>query len=287
MMKILKLPRLQMILFTFIYKGHVTSVGWSYLYKYYDGTNWSTEPENLDEGYHPVSHIQIGLSSVSNDLFCTWVKQETDPKKMRFRQWDADPLTPPNFTGTTYNNHPKLTWTKIETDIQYFEVYWQLVNDPKHPGSWNLLTTTSNTFFVDYGVELSGAESGDVNYKIRSKDYSANYSPYTGKITYGYSGLNKTVAGNNLKEYKLFSNYPNPFNPSTKISYSIKEEGLVTLKVYDVLGKEVATLVNEEQTSRSYTEVEFNASMHLPSGMYFYQLKAGSYVETKKMILMK
>ncbi len=97
---------------------------------------------------------------------------------------------------------------------------------------------------------------------------------------------------NNLivDEFKLFQNYPNPFNPSTKIKFTIPyvETGhapSVQLKVYDVLGNEITTLVSEEKPAGSY-EVEFNASL-LPSGVYFYQLKAGSYIETKKMILMK
>jgi N-acetylneuraminic acid mutarotase len=85
--------------------------------------------------------------------------------------------------------------------------------------------------------------------------------------------------------YYLKQNYPNPFNPSTKISYSIPELSFITLRVYDVLGNEIATLVNEEKTTGSY-EVDFVAT-DLPSGVYFYQLKAGSFVETKKMVLMK
>ena len=86
-------------------------------------------------------------------------------------------------------------------------------------------------------------------------------------------------------ETNLYQNYPNPFNPSTKISYSIKEEGLVTLKVYDVLGKEVATLVNENKSTGNY-EAEFNASQ-LSSGMYIYKLQAGSFTAVKKMLLTK
>jgi hypothetical protein len=83
----------------------------------------------------------------------------------------------------------------------------------------------------------------------------------------------------------LEQNYPNPFNPSTTIKYEIPEISLVSIKVYDVLGSEVVTLIDEEQTVGSY-EVKFNAT-ELPSGIYFYQLRAGSFVETKKMILMK
>jgi len=85
--------------------------------------------------------------------------------------------------------------------------------------------------------------------------------------------------------FYLYQNYPQPFNPTTTIKYQIPKTSFVTLKVFDALGKEVATLVNEEKTSRSY-EVEFDGS-NLSSGIYFYKLKAGNFFETKKMILLK
>ncbi|MHA2101430.1 MAG: T9SS type A sorting domain-containing protein, partial [Candidatus Kariarchaeaceae archaeon] len=87
------------------------------------------------------------------------------------------------------------------------------------------------------------------------------------------------------KLYSLSQNYPNPFNPSTIIKYQIPQLSFVTIKVYDVLGSEIITLVNEEKPLGSY-EVEFNAA-NLPSGIYFYRLQAGNFVETKKMVLMK
>jgi len=87
------------------------------------------------------------------------------------------------------------------------------------------------------------------------------------------------------ENYSLMQNYPNPFNPVTKISYSIPEASFVTLKVFDVLGNEMATLVNTEKLSGGYT-VEFISS-GLSSGIYFYKLQAGNFVETKKMLLMK
>jgi hypothetical protein len=86
-------------------------------------------------------------------------------------------------------------------------------------------------------------------------------------------------------EFSLSQNYPNPFNPSTTISYQLPVTSNVTLKIYDILGSEVATLVNQEQSVGNY-KVDFNAS-HLSSGIYFYQVKAGSFVQTKKMILIK
>lgn len=87
------------------------------------------------------------------------------------------------------------------------------------------------------------------------------------------------------KSFTLAQNYPNPFNPTTKIRYNIPELSLITLKVYDVLGNEIATLVNEEKPIGSY-DIDFNANQ-LPSGVYFYQLIAGDFVAIKKMILMK
>ena len=92
----------------------------------------------------------------------------------------------------------------------------------------------------------------------------------------------------------LEQNYPNPCNPSTTIKYSIPTSEFVTLKVYDVLGNEVATLVDEEKPAGSY-EVEFSAkgiaygrnAYNLSSGIYFYTMQAGSFTQTKKLILIK
>ncbi|MBC8044127.1 MAG: T9SS type A sorting domain-containing protein, partial [Rhizobacter sp.] len=93
--------------------------------------------------------------------------------------------------------------------------------------------------------------------------------------------------GNGLPSasYKLSQNYPNPFNPSTTINYQISQAGNVSLKVYDVLGREVATLVNQKQNAGSY-QVQFNAS-RLSSGVYFYKLQAGNFAESRKLTLVK
>ena len=85
--------------------------------------------------------------------------------------------------------------------------------------------------------------------------------------------------------YELAQNYPNPFNPITRIRYQIPEPSLVTVKVYDVLGNEIASLLREEKIAGSY-EIEFNGSS-LTSGIYYYRITAGSFSQTKKMILLK
>ncbi len=96
---------------------------------------------------------------------------------------------------------------------------------------------------------------------------------------------------NHLDNYGLSQNYPNPFNPTTTIKYQIQKTGLVQLKVFDILGREVATLVNEVQSVGEHS-VLFNGQQttnykQLSSGVYFYQLKAGDYISTKKMIILK
>ncbi len=97
--------------------------------------------------------------------------------------------------------------------------------------------------------------------------------------------LNVQKTSNNAKSYTLAQNYPNPFNPMTTIQYSLANTGNVSLKVYDILGREVATLVNGRQAAGEYT-VQFNAA-NLASGIYFYRLQAGDFVQTKKMMLVK
>ena len=120
------------------------------------------------------------------------------------------------------------------------------------------------------------------NAELIISGYNCLPSSYSLIITSTEDDGNKVLAPN---ETKLYDNYPNPFNPSTNIRFSISDPLFTTLKVYDVLGNEVATLVNEEKPAGSY-EVNFNASM-LASGIYYYRLTAGNFAETKRMILLK
>jgi hypothetical protein len=107
------------------------------------------------------------------------------------------------------------------------------------------------------------------------------YNPNASWIITGVTQNGNTVP----IEYTLSQNYPNPFNPTTKINFALPKSGLVTLKVYDVLGKEVATLVNSNMSVGSYS-FEFNAS-NLTSGIYFYRLESNGFSEVKKMMLIK
>jgi len=98
--------------------------------------------------------------------------------------------------------------------------------------------------------------------------------------------LSATDEENSLPQsYNLTQNFPNPFNPSTLIEYSLPEEGFVSLKVYNLLGEEVITLVNENKKAGIYT-VKFDG-IGLTSGVYFYRITSGDYTLTKKMMLTK
>ncbi len=141
------------------------------------------------------------------------------------------------------------------------------------------MRTISYSFLTKSGsaVEIIASDTTAPNSGIIQTDDGA---------TWGISG---TVGVENEDQiptqYSLSQNYPNPFNPSTTIHFSLPSSDFVTLKVFDLLGNEVATLVNEEKYAGVY-EVDFSASQ-LTSGVYFYTINAGSFVDTKKMILLR
>ena len=150
------------------------------------------------------------------------------------------------------------------------------------------LKSQSNIY---YKVNLSGLVSGEVKLRLVEED-NLNGDYVFSKIHLSNNGLMKTNYNEItlddqilVKDYALLQNYPNPFNPSTIINYQIPKDGFVTLEIYDMLGKEVATLVNENKTTGRYN-VEFNAG-NLASGVYLYQLKVNDFVSTKKLVLLK
>src|SRR5690606_29825610 len=124
--------------------------------------------------------------------------------------------------------------------------------------------------FVDDNLSI-----GKYTYRLKQIDLDGSFT---------YSNEIEVDLGLPLS-FSLDQNYPNPFNPSTSIKYQVSSISKFSLKVYDILGNDVVTLVNEIQPAGIY-DVNFNASS-LPSGVYFYKLQASSFSETKKMLLMK
>jgi len=131
-----------------------------------------------------------------------------------------------------------------------------------------------------------GLSDGEVFYTIWEDSTAGRVHLFGRRQLYPISGVSDK---NEIDGFLLNQNYPNPFNPKTNIQYAISNRQFVTLKVFDVLGNEIATLVNEEKPAGEY-EVEFNPESsikHPASGIYFYQLQAGAFIETKKMLLIK
>ena len=146
------------------------------------------------------------------------------------------------------------------------------------------------TYFFNMGPYQIYSYTDSIGFNTWSADTWTNYYPQylLGCVIDGVSyGLVRTQeeTKNIPNAFNLSQNYPNPFNPSTTIRYSVPGLKPITLKVYDVLGNEIKTLVKSEKPSGTY-EVKWNAT-GVPSGIYFYQIKAGDYIQTRKMVLLK
>ncbi len=133
--------------------------------------------------------------------------------------------------------------------------------------------------------QIRGLDPGDYYWSVQAVDNGFLASEFAAEKTFTIESPTSVNDGVTVSKFELRANYPNPFNPTTRIVYSIPTSEFVTLGVYDVLGREVATLVNEEKSGGVY-EIDFTAS-NLSSGIYIYKIKAGSFVESRKMMLMK
>lgn len=194
--------------------------------------------------------------------------------------------------GPSTNNHPLLTWAaNLETDLVNYKIFKKVTAEL----GWQYLATTSSTSYEDLTeTYLTGghqANEHNVDYRITAVDNQSLESIPSDKVTARVAGAPLDKKGSeeyvvdNPSEYSLLQNFPNPFNPVTTIRYQIKDQGLVQLKVFDLLGSEVAVLVNEVKSEGSYN-LSFDAS-NLPSGVYIYSLRVNDFVQNNKMTLLK
>lgn len=169
-------------------------------------------------------------------------------------------------------------------------------------GNLNITSVTSSSpqFTVtSFPSVITRNEFGYAKIKFRPDQLNHSFASII-TIVNNDSTINVNVTGysNNLTgvttisgvipfEYELQQNFPNPFNPGTVIRYSLPQDGFVTLKIYDVLGNEIAALVNEEQRRGSYNYQLSSANYQLSSGVYYYKLESGNFAETRKMLLIK
>lgn len=199
---------------------------------------------------------------------------------LKYSQSSPTPVELSSFIGTVNNSTVELSWTTAsEVNNRGFEVEKKNAKWKSEEGKWEKIGfvngngTTTET--QSYSFADNNLSSGKYLYRLKQIDFDG---------TFEYSNEVEVIVSFPEK-FELSQNYPNPFNPSTKIKYQIATSNPVSLKIYDVLGNEVATLVNEIQSTGNY-EVTFDASS-LSSGTYFYRLQTGSLVESRKMILLK
>jgi len=231
-------------------------------------------PAALPSGKGRTILVELPLYSNTG---IAWIGEENGTKKVFWDTFNGVvPVELTSFSAAVSGTVVTLNWeTATETNNYGFEVEkrtnsvsddWKKIAFIRGNGTTLTPTAYSYSDQTAPGIFLYRLKQIDMDGSVTySKVVEADLSP--------------------VSDYALGQNYPNPFNPSTVITYQLPLNGAVQLKVYDILGKEVATLVNNEQTAGSY-EVTFNAA-GLAGGIYFYSLQSGNYKETKKLVLMK
>ena len=193
------------------------------------------------------------------------------------------PVELTSFTAKVIGNEIELNWqTATEKNNKGFSVERKLNNDWSEIAFVNGKGTTTgktNYFYTDVPTQ-----KGNIVYRLKQVDYDGSFS---------YSKEREVSFGNAPDKFELLQNYPNPFNPSTVISYQLSVNSKVILKIFDIPGNEIATLVNEEQQAGNYS-VKFETTNNrqlttnsLPSGIYFYSLTAGNIHQIRKMVVLK
>lgn len=193
---------------------------------------------------------------------------------------------------SNYYNRPRLTWAPYNVGLYSnysYKVYRKVETIPpsRPPAQYELISEIADNnpilSYTDFDFQIGG-NSLVASYYIKATVPDLFVSSASNIVSSNVL-LYKNATSEFPKEYFIDQNYPNPFNPLTKITYSIKEAGLVKLRVYDILGSEVAMLVNEIKEAGDHS-VEFIAS-NLPSGVYVYTLQVNGFTDSKKMLLMK
>jgi hypothetical protein len=193
------------------------------------------------------------------------------------------PVELTEFSAELSESDVELTWsTSTELNNSGFEIQradesgeWKVEN-----GKWSKIGFVSGGGTTneprEYSFTERNLETGKYKYRLKQLDFNGNFE---------YFELAEVVSIGIPDKYDLSQNYPNPFNPVTTINYDLPSDGIVSIKVYDILGRELKTLVNEMKTA-GYHKIRFNAA-DFGSGAYFYRMKAGDFVAVKKFVVLK
>ncbi|MCB0283499.1 MAG: T9SS type A sorting domain-containing protein [Calditrichae bacterium] len=277
----------------------------------WNGSSWDVLSGNISIGFDFPYDGDQHYWSVSNEAFqadnvlsngtyqfraALWVQDTDDSDVKTFTVTDnTAPATPINVATSWSSNHPHLSWSaNSEIDLHHYEIWKK-----RGASSWELFATTTNTSITD-DTEIKYSLPGSkeyIYYKLSAVDHEDNSSSFTTDFQFAVNQWQQNMISYtetvnvNLAIFSLGKNYPNPFNPETKISFGFPEQSSVSLDVYDVAGKKVAELVTGVQEAGLYTTT-FNAHS-LPSGVYIYKMTAKglqsgkSFTDFKRMLLIK
>ncbi len=227
-----------------------------------------------------VLYSSPSFVNVTNQTVSLW---ETEPIA-----WSGTSCYELFLNVTSQNGHPYLSWNPYHTSVSGYYVHKKLTTESGTITTQHF-TTSTNWTDNDFTIGNPRFTNDEVEYWITAKLSGSQQSLDGNNVSaVGKSWIQWKIGTDNENSalsYKLNQNYPNPFNPSTIISYQLQKDGLVSIKVFDILGKEVADLINEKQDAGNY-QIEFNA-YNLPSGTYFYKIVSGNFTEVKKMILLR
>lgn len=234
-------------------------------------TNWVDNLLDFPDSLRTIDSINVYYEI---EVYNSNTSITSNLEFIKIKTNDALPVELSSFKASYKNNQVQILWrTETEVNNYGFDL------ERKSESEWEKIE-----FISGYGNSNSPKEYSYIDkkpiggsklfYRLKQIDNDGKYS-YSDEIEIG-------IVPN---VFSLEQNYPNPFNPSTKIRYQLPEKSIVNLKIYNALGEEVVTLLNETKEVGNY-EVEVNGA-NLSSGIYFYRMQAGSYISTKKMVIIK
>ena len=204
------------------------------------------------------------------------------------------PVQLTSFTALLNNNSVNLNWkTATEVNNYGFEIQRTTPLPPPSEGGGDEVGGGSESKWVKIGfITGSGTSNSPKEYsftddKVTTGNYKYRLKQIDNDGRFEYSDEVEVNVTKAAADFALQQNYPNPFNPSTLINYTLPQEGHVVLKLYDILGKEVATLVDKQQSAGTHSFRLSSDGFNLAAGVYVYELQSGSFTDTKKMLLLK
>jgi hypothetical protein len=246
------------------------------VYRNYNGTTWS-QPLEFPEG--TVYGLDLALSSKNNDIFAVWRQSGIGTTPLRYRKYTGILISELIIQNDIVFNGENLVFETVNTIVAAG------LDLSSNPTSFNVLSGGNVTFNVN---SVSGSIFLKPGFEARTgSDFHAYIGSdgSQGNITISEEGRSVINIEDSPIDYTLMQNFPNPFNPMTTITFSIPEYNYVSVTVYNILGQEVAVLINEAKNPGVYNVV-FNAHQ-LPSGMYIYRIQAGRFHDVKTMVLTK